>query len=145
MYASQVHSIAVEHEAPDILPKRFDVTSEKVTFKAKLKIGTESCITGMEGKQFRLVSNSCRTGHKLQGCTCIEMLVNEWFYSSNWPYVVLSRVRSMAGLYIREKLEYDLTKYEMPDNMKRMIQRFRDTISLSELTDDDYATLLRSY
>ena len=81
-------------------------------------------------------------GHKLQGYTCTEMLVNDLFYGSNWPYVVLSHVRTMEGLYIREKLDTDLSKYAMPDSMKAMLQRFRDTIAVDELTSEDYSDML---
>ena len=49
MYASQVMSLTVKHEALDIVPQVFDVASEKLLFKATLKIGSEQYITGMEG------------------------------------------------------------------------------------------------
>ena len=143
MYASQVMCLTVKHEAQDIVPQVFQVESQKLLFKAKLKIGSEQYVTGMEGTQFPCVSNGCTTGHKLQGCTCIQMLVNDWFSGSNWPYVVLSRVRTMGGLYIREELDSDLSQYEMPSSMKTMLQKFRDTIALNELTVDDYTDMLR--
>ena len=125
------------------MPQVFRVESQKLLFKAKLKIGSEQYVTGMEGTQFPCVSNGCTMGHKLQGCTCIKMLVNDWFYGSNWPYVVLSRVRTMEGLYIREELDTDLSQYAMPDSMKAMLQKFRDTIALNELTVEDYTDMVR--
>ena len=111
MYASQVLALQVEHESPDITPRNFEVKSAKVSFKATIQIGTEECITGMTGNQFPLISNSCTTGHKLQGCTCASILVNEWYYGANWPYVVLSRVKTRKGLHIRQLLDENLAKY----------------------------------
>ena len=73
----------------------------------------------------------------------MKMLVNDWFYGSNWPQVVLSRVRTMEGLYIWEDLDTDLSQYAMPDSMKTMLQKFRDTIALNELTMEDYTDMLR--
>ena len=143
VYSSQVMSLKVQHEANDILPQVFHVTSEKVLFKAKLKIGSEQYITAMQGTQFLCASKGCTTGHKLQGCSTTEMLVNDWFYGSNWPYVVLSRVHTMGGLYSREKLDTDLSKYTLPDSMKAMLQKFCEPIALNSLTNEDYDYMLR--
>ena len=80
-------------------------------------------------------------GHKLQGSTVEKILVNDWFYGNNWAYVVLSRVRTMAGLFMRHPLMHNLVKYRMPAAMKQMLKTFRDTIGLSELSDEDYSQL----
>ena len=95
----------------------------------------------MKGNQFPLISNSCTTGHKLQGCTVDDILVNSWHYAANWVYVVLSRVRTMAGLYIREPLSKDLSKYKKPSAMKQMIESFKERIGMKMLSEDDYAAL----
>jgi hypothetical protein len=42
-------------------------------------------------------------------------------YASNWPYVVLSRVHSLDGLYIWDKLEEDPTLYAMPKKLESII------------------------
>ena len=49
----------------------------------------------------------------------------------------------MEGLYIREELDTDLSQYAMPDSMKAMLQKFRDTIALNELTVEDYNDMVR--
>ena len=54
----------------------------------------------MKGTQFPIISNSCTTGHKLQGYTVPKILVNDWYYGTNWAYIVLSRVKTMDGLYL---------------------------------------------
>ena len=143
IFASQAEYIKVEHETTDICPRVFDVKLQNFSFNATIEVDSEKMNVGMCGTQFPLISNSATTGHKLQGCTIDSILVNNWKYVSNWAYVVLSRVRTMAGLYLREKLSTDLEVYKMPQAMKNMIQKFRDTVSLPDLSEEDYAVLSR--
>ena len=96
----------------------------------------------MKGNQFPLISNSCTTGHKLQGCTLEALLVNDWYYAANWAYVVLSRVKTMKGLFLRRKLLRNLKKYQKSEDMVRMIQKFRDTIAVKELDQQVYDDLI---
>ena len=93
----------------------------------------------MKGHQFPVVSNSATTGHKLQGYTALSLLVNSWYYKENWVYVVLSRVREMKNLYLRKPLSYDLTKYEMKQEMLDMIEVFENEILLDNV---DYNELI---
>ena len=72
--------------------------AKRVSFQAKIKIGTEEMKVQMKGNQFSLVSNTATTGHKLQGCTVDSIFVTDWRYDGTWAYVVLSRVRTMKGL-----------------------------------------------
>ena len=47
------------------------------------------------------------TSHKLQGSSLNKMVVRSWYYGIvNWIYVVLSRVRSLKGLFICQKFDY---------------------------------------
>lgn len=138
LFASQVDCIQVQHENDDILPPIFDVVAQGFTFKTKMGMGTEDLIAKMGGQQFPLISNTCTTGHKLQGCTVKELLCNAWHYTGNWAYVVLSRVKEMKGLHIRHRLTTDLQKYKMPQNMKDMLAAFKGKCALSELNDNDY-------
>ena len=97
----------------------------------------------MEGTQFPLISNSCTTGHKLQGCTVTSILANTWYYGANWAYVVLSRVKSMSGLYLRVRLSRDLRKYEKPQAMKNMLEKFKSTIAVKLLEEEEYEDMER--
>jgi hypothetical protein len=144
LLASQVESILVEHEAEDISPRTFHVNSDSWKFSTSLKCGTEDLHVSMKGKQFPIISNSCTTGHKLQGCSVEDILINDFHYQVNWPYVVLSRVRTMKGLYLRECLSEDLKKYRMKPRMRQMLQRFRDTVALEDMTELDYKNLVLS-
>lgn len=138
LFASQVESIQVQHENDDILPPIFDIKVQDFTFKTKMQVGTEDLVAKMGGKQFPIISNTCTTGHKLQGCTVKELLCNAWHYTGNWAYVVLSRVKEMKGLHIRHRLTMDLKKYKMPQNMKDMLAAFEEKCALSQFTDEDY-------
>ena len=68
----------------------------------------------------------------------MALLVNRWYYGKNWVYVVLSRVRSMAGLYLLQPLLKQLDKYEVDVKMLGMLKRFRETITLTTITTDEY-------
>ena len=59
----------------------------------------------MSIKAFPLLMNYATTGHKLQGQTKENLLVSAWNYQKNWPYVVLSRVKTLKGLFLRTKLD----------------------------------------
>ena len=62
------------------------------------------------------------TRHKLQGPSINQLFVNNWNYTTNWPYIVLSQLHLSEGLYLHNKLSTDLTKYAMPWQLQKMIQ-----------------------
>ena len=51
------------------------------------------------------------TGHKLQGLTKDNVIVCSWNKTTNWIYVVLSRVRTLKGLYLFRKLKLSDIKH----------------------------------
>ena len=65
----------------------------------------------MKATQFPIISNNATTGHKLQGIGVNKLFVHQWCYTKNWPYVVLSRVKTIKGLYLRAKLNINIAKY----------------------------------
>ena len=138
LYASEVESIQVTHEAKDVMPATFLVESETHTFRTTIEIGYDSHSSHMKGTQFPLISNSCTTGHKLQGCTVDRILCCDWYYGANWAYVVLSRVKTMAGLKMKFGLSYDLDKYRKPTDMTRMLKDFREKWTIPMLNDEEY-------
>jgi hypothetical protein len=143
VFSSSVKFVTVSHVAKDMIPPSFDVTTQNFPFSCQLDCFGGELTVAMKGEQFPLISNSCTTGHKLQGSTVSEILVKEWQYRQNWVYVVLSRVKTMEGLYISSKLDEDLTKYEMPIQMKRMLSDFQDKFGINSLTEEDYTRLER--
>jgi sulfur transfer protein SufE len=81
------------------------------SFCTKISVDDQSRAVMMKGNQFPLISNSSTTEHKLQGCTLRQLAIFEHFYGQNWMYVVLSRVRTMNGLFFAVPLSEDLSKY----------------------------------
>ena len=130
VFASQVVSIVLKHNNPKILPNTFKLKS--IEFRITARIPKPQLLemkednhemVKMKATQLPVISNQATTGHKLQVASINQLFVNNWNYTTNWPYVVLSRVRSSEGLYLRNKLNTDLTKYAMPWELQKMIQR----------------------
>ena len=54
----------------------------------------------------RMIVLEATTGHKLQGMSKDKLIVLSWNYSfKNWIYVVLSRVRTLSGLYLCQPID----------------------------------------
>lgn len=141
--AQQIKSLVVEQENDKINPRSFEITPTKeVQFLAKMKIQGEKLSTKMKGTQFPTVSNSATTGHKLQGYTAKQLLVNDWQWQQNWAYVVLSRVTEMKGLFLREPLTENLDKYRMNEHMLAMIRGFREDYYIDPLSMQDYESMM---
>ena len=81
--------------------------------------------------QVPLISNNATTGHKLQGSSLDSVYVPSWCYDTNWPYVMLSRVRTLGGLYLGQTLDPS-KDYSVPVNLSRMLRRLRRHQSPSE-------------
>ena len=144
-FASQVDRIRVKHESEKITPSEFDVEAEQFTFITRIQdrytsIDRDMFVT-MKGTQFPLISNSCTTGHKLQGCSVDNILINSWNYGSNWVYVVLSRVRTIEGLHLRKALAYDLSKYTPDKDMLEMLKYLDRRCSVKTLSRGEYKRL----
>jgi len=65
---------------------------------SRLKTGHEKVLLKMTGFQFGLISSSCTTEHKLQGCTALKLFVCDWAYHPNWLQVVLSPAMAMLDI-----------------------------------------------
>lgn len=74
--------------------------------------------------RFPVLSNNATTGHKLQGQTKASLFVSDWCYTRNWPYVVLSRVKTLKGLFLRRQLDPD-ADYSHDPRLTSMLDRFR--------------------
>ena len=73
-----------------------------VTFQDILKVQ----LSGISMEQFPLNSNIATTCHKLQGKTLVHLIVNSFDYGKkNWVYVVLSRIKRLKGLILKQKLD----------------------------------------
>lgn len=88
--------------------------------------------------RFPVLINYATTGHKLQGQTKSSLCISEWHYGANWPYVVLSRVKTLQGLFLRTPLRknYD---FSHDRRLTRMLTKMHSKIPQSYDMDDlDY-------
>jgi PIF1-like helicase len=132
VFASDVTSIILEHSNPqENMPKQFQIVPKKYTFKLHAKPKTQlynktvdenENPAQMTALQLPILVNNATTGHKLQGSSVHSLFVNQWNYSKNWPYVLLSRVKTIDGLHLRTPLSTDLEHYHVPEKLTEMIQ-----------------------
>jgi hypothetical protein len=78
-------------------------------------VSEKTKISGVVMTQLPIIMNDATTGHKLQGMSKDNLIIVAWTFIPNWVYVVLSRVRTLKGLYLLEKLPNDcLDKFKVP-------------------------------
>ena len=76
---------------------------------------------------FPIIGNFATTGHKLQGKSMDNLIIAEWRNVQNWAYVVLSWVRTLAGLFLWEPLPEDFSFAPEPEYLS-MMEHLRKTI-----------------
>ena len=75
-------------------------------------------------------SNDATIGHKLQGLSKDTIVVTSWptgglvAMFKNWEYVVLSRVRTLSGLYLVEPIDMDKS-FKPSTELKTYIENAR--------------------
>jgi hypothetical protein len=143
--SDQVEWLKFQHwpEPPPDIPRFFKLKTKKFnTVVKELPIPGTSGVTIDIGNvimhQFPVNSNIATTGHKLQGMSKDILIVSEWGTFPNWIYVVLSRVRKLAGLFIlkkinSEKLEPFRVPKELIDFEQQMREVERDFICATDL------------
>ena len=154
VHSSQIQRIILKHENPDVdepyfflEPKKHSLTA-KVPIPKMLQSHSKRCnnfeYIQMTGIQIPIICNNATTGHKLQGCTIKNLFVQSLVKRKNWVYVVLSRVKTMKGLYLREPLHHDdLDCYNaIPMDLQSMIQEFRATKMFHAFSDQNYIDIL---
>lgn len=89
--------------------------ADEMSFKAKFT-------------QFPVNIALAMTGHKLQGRTLENVIITSWPKNGlfqNWEYTVLSRVKSIEGLYLFQELDINKS-YEASDDFKLFIIRLQE-------------------
>ena len=85
------------------------------------------------------------TGHKVQGITTDSIILGGTdplvkYGKNGWYYVIFSRVTSLDGLYLMQKIEEDSTKYipryDVEDEMKRLRAIEQQTIARLSLAKE---------
>ena len=76
-------------------------------------------------------SSISTTGHKLQGKTLNQLVVNSWAYRcTHWVYVVLSRVKRLKSLVLNEEIDTERS-FEAKKELVAWEQNMRNTIEKS--------------
>lgn len=148
VYASDVENVELCHVNKRIEPPLFKVTASRRTFLAKIPKPPSVCTNmnetehvRMQANQIPIIVNNATTGHKLQGADVTNIFVHCWSYVTNWAYVMLSRVTTLNGLHMRKALSKDLTKYEMPKELKALMNFFATKRSPTYWDEQDYEEL----
>ena len=79
--------------------------------------------------RFPVLTNHATTGHKLQGQTKESLLISAWYYGKNWPYVVLSRVKRLTGLFLRVELDPS-HDFSLDPRLVRMLTKMKTKVPL---------------
>ena len=122
--ANEVEFVEFEHypSTPKGATKTFQLKPEKVgvTIDFPLtshKNGLRIKLGKVNVTQLPVNCNIATTGHKLQGMSKDALIINSWGYGfENWVYVVLSRVRTRAGLVLNVKLDLH-RKFKVPEKL----------------------------
>jgi hypothetical protein len=139
MDASRVHSLVCRAATnPDkIIIVEPDIKYCKVNMPIELVRGViQRAYVRMRMIRFPVLVNNATTGHKLQGQTKDALCAGEWHYGNNWVYVVLSRVKSLSGLFLCTPL--DPTKdYSRDARLSTMLRNFRQRAPKAYNEEDD--------
>ena len=109
----KVKWVEFEHcgKPPQNIPRRFRLKPKTYSCTIQFPL-TSDCedltmhLGNARVAQIPVNSNIATTGHKLQGMSKDTLIVNSWNYQfSNWIYVVLSRVRTLSGLFLCRPLD----------------------------------------
>jgi hypothetical protein len=88
------------------IPRRFKLTPDTDKYQLKMPMQGQIISFKLKVTQFGVISCIGTTGHKLQGMSKDNIIVTSWNYRTrNWIYVVLSRVRTLKGLHLLQKLK----------------------------------------
>ena len=71
-----------------------------------------------------MLINYATTGHKLQGKSLDTLVIGQWTAMENWAYVVLSRVRTLDGLFLLEPIPRNI-RFEPSQQYHDMMQDLR--------------------
>lgn len=141
VFASQVSHLLLKHHGTrnqstfKLEPKKYCFTANYPKPEALRTGRSKTEKIKMSAIQLPLISNNATTGHKLQGASKDAIYIAKFTYGiRNWPYVVLSRVRTRRGLFLREPLDPS-EHFGSDPKLDAMTSRFR---RLKALALSDY-------
>ena len=141
VFASKISYIRLRHLPKDgkrgtefkIEPKQHSGFSVSMPRPVELQGKIKTTKMTFTANQIPVVVNNATTGHKLQGCTKSSVFINCFSYAKNWPYVVLSRVKTRKGLYLGRPLD-ESKDYSIDVKLLRM----KEVFSSSKQIPDSY-------
>jgi len=146
VWAGQVDHILVKHKGIRNSTFKVSPISRRFTAKYPLPIHysnashktARSEYIHVEALQLPLIVNNATTGYKLQGVSLDSLFVSEWHNGArNWVYVMLSRVRTRNGLFLRTKIPTDPMLYSMSPELASMLVHLDSTVCCSDFFLDD--------
>ena len=134
--AKQVKYVLCYDKRQCVLKK---IVPEKFFFKAHFPVPKEHRsersssheTLQMRAYQVPIIMNNATTGYKLQGAGVDNIVITEYApkHVRNWIYVLLSRVRSRSGLFLKNKIPTDLLLYAVPESLKKMLSYFSENFT----------------
>ena len=112
--AGQILNVKLRFESPNAFSSTFEIAPKEHSFIAEvpypgsLQSGSDNNTTQslhMKGLQLPFICNNATTGHKLQGASVQTLFVHTCSMVGNWSYVVLSKVKTISGLFLGKPLE----------------------------------------
>ena len=90
-------------------------------------VSEQTVLKGVSMTQLPINMNDATTEHKLQGMSKDKLIVVSWSFIPNWIYVVLSRVRTLKGLFLlKPLLSHCLDKCQVPRDLQAFERRMLD-------------------
>ena len=131
IYASQVKCLLwkVNERTVEITPTEYTSLRANFPLSNILQHSLNQRVTvHLKATQIPLISNNATTGHKLQGTSVNNLYIPSWNYSVNWPYVAISRVTTLAGLFLGRPLQSG-KNFAVPQALTRMLSTFNIRVS----------------
>ena len=126
VYASQI-----EH----VLWETRDNTIEIKPQQCLLSFNNEDAL--FPTTQVPLISNSAAVLSQKQDLSSDMLYVPSWKYGQNWPYVLLSRARSLKNIFLGEPLDI-FADYSIPKRLNTMLRKLRLRASPGEFSPDAF-------
>jgi hypothetical protein len=148
MYGCWVHTISidsvdfieVEWQDCDHYVGRFQLTPESAAFSVKYPISEFGLNTRIHASidmtYLPVLVNHATTGHKLQGKTVKRLVIAQWSRLKNWAYVVLSRVRTLDGLFLVKPIPPDVDFSPANDYLDMMVYLRKEILATPEQVVD---------
>ena len=146
VFANQVEYIMCMHEGKNA--KYFIVKPETKTCKIKMRLWNNTVLDKIKVTYLPINLSISTTGHKLQGKTLNNLVVNSWGYRCpHWVYVVLSRVKTLNSLILNVKLDQnrdysaniELLRWEknMKEDLEAKTFKMRGTLSYEKYNREE--------